>query len=150
MITLTKPEDWNPKYIIAGVILSYDSRFLLLQRAANDQYEPLSWGLPAGSVEENEARIQGAIRELREETGVVAQTSDLVYLFDTYQVFEKSGTALEFSFFLLELKEKPNIKLDAKDHSDYRWFTATETKDLEMVEGNTFIFDVLKERGLIT
>jgi 8-oxo-dGTP pyrophosphatase MutT (NUDIX family) len=43
--------------------------------------DPNAWGLPGGKVEGNEYSWNGANRELKEETGICANTCDLITLF---------------------------------------------------------------------
>jgi 8-oxo-dGTP diphosphatase len=65
----------NPK-IAAGVLVERDGGILLTQRA----HDPGQgyWGLPAGYMEWDETVEQAAIREAREETGLLVTPSRLV------------------------------------------------------------------------
>lgn len=67
----------------AGTILMEDTRVLLVRR----RWEPRagSWCLPAGFMEAGETPEQSALRELHEETGLIAQ---LTGLFGVYAGFD--------------------------------------------------------------
>ena len=67
----------------AGVLLVEGGRVLLVKRA----WEPRAgaWCLPAGFMEAGETPQQTAVRELQEETGVIAQ---LTGLFGVYAGFD--------------------------------------------------------------
>lgn len=67
----------------AGVILVRDGCVLLVRR----KFEPRAgwWCLPAGFMEAGETPEQSAVRELQEETGVIAQ---LTGLFGVYAGFD--------------------------------------------------------------
>lgn len=67
----------------AGVILVRDGEVLLVKR----RFDPRAgwWCLPAGFMEAGETPEQSAVRELQEETGVIAQ---LTGLFGVYAGFD--------------------------------------------------------------
>ena len=67
----------------AGVILVEEGRVLLVRR----RWEPRAgaWCIPAGFMEAGEHPEQSAVRELQEETGVIAQ---LTGLFGVYAGFD--------------------------------------------------------------
>ncbi|WP_211877603.1 NUDIX hydrolase [Pseudarthrobacter albicanus] len=62
---------WIPA--VRGVVFDDDGRVLLGQRADNGQ-----WGLISGILEPGEEPAPGLLREILEETGVVADTERLV------------------------------------------------------------------------
>jgi ADP-ribose pyrophosphatase YjhB (NUDIX family) len=55
---------------VAGVFRTADGRILLLRHVFRHSYP---WGLPAGFLEAGESPEAGVLRELREETGLVAE-----------------------------------------------------------------------------
>ena len=60
------------KYAIAYVIYNKDKcKFLIVQRPSDDKNLPDVWGLPAGSVKENETFEEAVIRSGKEKLGVV-------------------------------------------------------------------------------
>ncbi|MFI5838528.1 NUDIX hydrolase [Catenuloplanes sp. NPDC051500] len=68
-----------PKYVVGAVVFVHDSEApapgrLLLQL----QPPSVSWTLPAGLLQRKEAPIDGALRELHEETGLKLTRDDLI------------------------------------------------------------------------
>lgn len=59
--------------------INADGRILLTQRAALKSY-PLLWESTGGSVNAGETSINGAVRELKEETGLCVKPENLQYL----------------------------------------------------------------------
>lgn len=54
-------------YVVAGVVLTQDNKFLLVQEKQPSAYG--KWNLPAGKVDAGETIEQAAIREAKEEVG---------------------------------------------------------------------------------
>lgn len=70
-----------PDVTVAGlVVLADDSgRVLLIQRSNDDKNDPAAgrWEFPGGHLEQNETPIEGAMREWREETGMILPAGDV-------------------------------------------------------------------------
>ena len=84
----------NPK-IILGCLPIYKGKILLARRAIEPRYG--KWNLPAGFMENGETVEQGALRELKEETGLEGR---IVELFSVYSVLHAHQVYL---IFLVEL-----------------------------------------------
>ena len=52
----------------AAIVVLDGDKVLLMQRSITDPWKPCHWALPGGGVEDDETFIEGAIRELKEET----------------------------------------------------------------------------------
>jgi len=78
----------------AAVIIEKDNKLLLLQRA----HEPWvgSWMIPAGYVEADEDPKDAAIREVREETGLEVELSDLIKTY--YFTDDPRGNGISFVY----------------------------------------------------
>lgn len=62
--------------VIVGGIIEKDGKVLLVQEAKKQFYK--KWSIPAGHLEYNETIMQGAIREIREETGCDVELTGIV------------------------------------------------------------------------
>jgi 8-oxo-dGTP diphosphatase len=69
--------------------------------------------LPGGAVNRGETGRQAAIRELREEVGIVARQEDLVAVVD--EVHEWAGKRDHVEIFALELAQKPAFAVDNRE-----------------------------------
>lgn len=61
----------------AGVLVFQDNKVLLVKHGEKARHLTGSYGLPAGRLEPGETALQAAIRELEEETGLVAKAEDM-------------------------------------------------------------------------
>ena len=68
----------NPKNVV-GVLPIYNNEVLLCQRAIQPQYG--YWTIPAGFLEIGETLEQGALREAKEEAGIVIKKTSLFYIY---------------------------------------------------------------------
>lgn len=62
---------------VAVYIALVDGARLFVMRRVNTGYRDGEWAMPAGHVESGETPAQAALRELQEETGVIAATEHL-------------------------------------------------------------------------
>ncbi|WP_397453868.1 NUDIX hydrolase [Pseudomonas sp. NA-150] len=101
----------------ATVICRRDNRVLYVRKAKSN------WVLPGGKIEAGETPAQAALRELSEETGLVAQ--DLIYL----ARFEKNNTV--HYVFTVQLREtdKPSPQ---NEIADCKWLPFKKAGDLDI------------------
>ena len=93
--------------------------FLLMRHADR-------WDLPKGHVDSGETEMQCALRELREETGILAADIDIMdgFRFETkYRVRGKRDSQLydkALVVFLARLKR--DVPISVSEHPGYQWF----------------------------
>lgn len=91
----------------AGVAIIFDNK-LLLVHPTNSSWQKSVLGIPKGHLEAGEDPMQGALRELFEETGIRLDPSQLnpeVETVDLYKDREKSGQLLYFVCQIGDLSE---------------------------------------------
>ncbi len=105
----------------SAVVVEDDGRVLLARRAA-DPGAGL-WDLPGGFCEPGETPEEGAVRELREETGAdIEVTGFLAHLVDTYG---EAGDPTLNCVFRARLVGEP-VLTAADDVAELRWFAPDE------------------------
>jgi len=82
--------------VSSGGVVIYQDKVLLLYKNQNKRHT--GWVMPKGTVEENESFRQAALREVKEESGVIAKA--VKYLGKTWYSFRavphaESGTAVK-------------------------------------------------------
>jgi ADP-ribose pyrophosphatase YjhB (NUDIX family) len=89
----------RPIIAVLAVVLRGD-RALIVQRA--QQPNAGRWGFPGGVLELGETVAQGAMRELREETGIVAEPAGVL---DVYDAITRDDTGkVQFHYTLIAVR----------------------------------------------
>lgn len=107
---------------IVGCFLEYNETFVILLRHSHKPSGG-TWGLPAGKIEPGEDDRTALVRELREETGYLADTTQLEHLGD-YEFGEDN--AYTFATYRKKLTKPHDMVVEDEAHADYRWVTADE------------------------
>lgn len=105
--------------VIVGGIIEKDGKYLLVQEAQEKAYK--KWNFPAGHLDFNESLKQGAIREIKEETGCDVELDGVCYIAN--KVLENDlFVMIAFSAKLIN----ENIKFDKEEILDVKWFDYDE------------------------
>jgi bis(5'-nucleosidyl)-tetraphosphatase len=95
------------------------SEFLLMRHADR-------WDLPKGHVDAGETEMQCALRELREETGIVATDIEVLDGFrftSNYQVRgRRDGKLLDKTLVIFLARLKRDVTISVTEHPGYQWF----------------------------
>lgn len=98
-------------------------RLLVTRRLPNKRFAGL-WEWPGGKVESGESPVQAAVRELMEETGVVAPT-EAAELLCTH--FDAGPPAIAFTVFVVQLPDAvPPKRIQC---SDAQWLSPANAFD---------------------
>src|ERR1700730_9213484 len=115
-----------------GAIIIEDSRVLLVKRA----HPPLQaqWSIPGGVLEVGELVREAAIREAREETGLIVEPADLLGVYD--RVLRNAEQRVQYHYVLIDfLCHRVGGELHAaSDAAEVRWFTREELPALNLAE----------------
>lgn len=131
MIYKERPQNFNSKFDVVGCFLEHDREILLLHRQ-DHKPEGNTWGVPAGKVDEGENIMETIIREMREETGLILNSSQLSH-FGT--VFVKY---LEYDFvyhiFDTQIFDRRNVVINHAEHKDFKWVSPKEALSMPMIQ----------------
>ena len=120
------------------VVVKSKDRFLLVQRADDDDIFPGKWQNPGGKVELGERLEETARRELQEETGIEA---DGPFHFVMSYSWQKDKTApVRLGVILLHNLHQDPASLSVvlcPELQKFGWFTLDEARKLELIGNNS-------------
>mmetsp|Transcript_47563 Transcript_47563/g.69731 ORF Transcript_47563/g.69731 Transcript_47563/m.69731 type:complete len:98 (+) Transcript_47563:77-370(+) len=88
-----------PHFYSAAYMMLRQGRAVLLSRRCNTGFEDGAWGLPAGHLNAGECAVSAAVREAREEIGVIIKPSDVSVLSVVHRTLQlKNGNQRECTY----------------------------------------------------
>jgi ADP-ribose pyrophosphatase YjhB (NUDIX family) len=130
-----------PTYVtVIGIVKLHDDRILLLKRNANRRTSPNKWQTPSGFMKEHESAEEAVLREVEEETCL---EGTIVKCGSAFEVIDEWARWVIIPFLILVKSDK--VKLDAMEHSEFKWITTDNITNFECVKG---IEDDLRAVGL--
>jgi len=121
---------------VGGIILDANNHLLIVCGRYSGK-----WSVPKGSLEEGEGYLEGALREIREETGLKLQPCSTTQL--EYWAVNRAR------LYLLQVdQEEPKLK--PRDHGeimDSMWLDMTDLEELERIKdvSNKMLLAVLRK-----
>lgn len=107
--------------MVATCVVRSDGLVLLTRRAATKAF-PFMWEIPGGSVLAGETGAQAAVRELREETGLVVDGSDL------RRVGRGAESTALLDVYVAAVRGRPRLHLDPAEVDRAAWVTWSEVE----------------------
>lgn len=128
----TVPREYpETPFIGVGAVIVDDGRVVLVKRG----HAPLlgEWSIPGGVLEVGEMLREAAVREAREETGLVVEPGEILGVFDRVV---REGGRVRFHYVLIDfLCRRVAGELQAgSDAEEVRWFTREEIAGLKLAE----------------
>src|SRR5579863_5797730 len=121
---------------VGAVIIEPDrtknSRVVLVKRS----HPPIQgqWSIPGGVLELGEMVREAAVREAREETGLIVEPGQLLGVFD--RVLRHADSRVQYHYVLVDFLCRPvgGELQAASDAAEVRWFTREELPALKLAE----------------
>ncbi len=132
-VYLEPTSQFNPRREIAAVYIEHEGQILLLHRQ-NNISEGNKWAPPAGHIENAEAPLQAAIREIKEETGydISRQT---IEKFKTVYIEYGEHNHYVYHMFLTSLQGDPGaVKIDFNEHKGFTWVTPADALKMKLLK----------------
>ncbi|MBS3944334.1 MAG: NUDIX pyrophosphatase [Melioribacter sp.] len=117
-----------------------DLEFLLLKRADYERY-PDIWQMVTGSVNENEKAFTAALREIKEETGLVPEKFWIVPNVNSFYSPERD-IVIMIPVFAAQVSENSEVIISS-EHSEFKWVSKDEAKKLLAWNGQRTSVDTI-------
>lgn len=115
-----------------GSIIIEGDRVVLVKRA----HPPIQgqWSIPGGVLEVGERMREAAIREAREETGLIVEPGELLGVFD--RIVREADKRVQYHYVLIDFlcRRIGGELLAASDAAEVRWFTREELPALNFAQ----------------
>ncbi len=119
-------------FIGVGAIVIEGDRVLLVKRA----HPPIQgqWSIPGGVLEVGELVREAAVREAREETGIIVEPGVLLGVYD--RVLRHAAGRVQYHYVLIDFLCRPvgGELSAASDAAEVRWFTREELPALKLAD----------------
>ena len=136
-----KPPGFSSQTQATGCYLEIEGKILLLQYASSKRTAG-RWDVPGGRVKEGEMPLNGAIRELFEETGIVIKhSSKMKQILVVY--IRKPEIDYIYYLFRVQVDEMPSVHLSS-EHQDFIWATSRDLKELPLVDRSQDVLDLYR------
>jgi 8-oxo-dGTP diphosphatase len=114
----------------AHALIQNDGYYLVTRRSADDDYMPLKWDLPGGTVDPGETLEEALIREVAEETRIEIVIDKVLYVYTNLATFPERQT---FQVVYLCRYLRGEVELDPLDHDKFIWATKKEIDELDAI-----------------
>lgn len=113
-------------HIVVEIYTVMEDNQVLITQRHQDKPWALKWEVTGGSILKGETPEQGAIRELKEETGIKVADSDLNFVCSC--IYEHASTIYK-CFVVFINKQKIEIRLQKGETIDYRYLPYNKFKE---------------------
>jgi dihydroneopterin triphosphate diphosphatase len=132
--------------IVEICIFSFENKeplYLMLRRSTTEPHYPDMWQIVTGSIEKGETALDGALRELKEETGYTPQKFWIVPHVNTF--FSVANDTLNHTVvFAAQVSPSSDPKL-SDEHYQFGWYPIDKAKSLCVWPGQITALDIVHE-----
>lgn len=119
------------KFYIAGhAIIEKDGRYLITRRSKKNDYMPLKWDVPGGTVESGETVEQAVVREVMEETKLKIDVGRVLYIYTNLDQLPDRQTCQTIYYCKYV---NGTVTLNPDEHDNYSWVSKEEISKMDTI-----------------
>ncbi len=103
------------------------------------------WGLPGGHLEKSETVVQAALRELKEETGLVAASAEFVVVFNNNN---REEPYIHFGMLATGVSGEPKL-MEPEKFSEWEWFDLKDLPNKDILWVHAPLIKAFKEKVVL-
>ena len=130
MIYKRKPKNFTPEFEVVSCFCEHDDKLLFLKRLKN-KTQGGKWGVPTGKVDDGEDKLTALAREIFEETGINAKSTDLEYF---KSIYVNHGYDFIYHMYHYNFLKIESIKLSSTEHESFKWVSVKDAFKLPLVD----------------
>lgn len=131
---VTQLKEGEYHIIVNGIILNFDNKILIDRRNLEKKYGGM-WECSGGSILKGESSLEGILRELREELGIVFSENEAIFLKEIKRV-KVPCDFKDLWLFRRDIKDE-EITMPDGEVTEFKWVTIDEF--MEMYENGEII-----------
>lgn len=119
------------KFYLAGHgLIHRDRKYLITRRSTRNDYMPLKWDLPGGTIEAGETVEQGLEREVKEETTLEIRVERILYVYTNLSQLPERQTFQSIYLCNYVLGE---VRTDPLEHDDHAWVNREQLRQVDAI-----------------
>lgn len=133
-------------HIVEVCIFSFQNKeplYLMLRRSKSENLFPDAWQIVTGSIEKGETAIQGALRELKEETGYHPQKFWIVPHVNSF--YSVKNDALNHTVVFAAQVHSGSVPLLSDEHYQFGWHPIEKAKAMCVWPGQMRALEIVHE-----
>lgn len=111
-------------------IINKKGEVLLQRRSKNRRFSPNKLGVIAGHVSHNERALTAAVRECREEVGLVVEEENMHVLCPRYLVIEEYNNHFMYPYYTYTEKDANDFIIQKEELDYVRWYKIDDVIDM--------------------